>query len=143
MVNLSRWYSWALVALVIVLCPVSVSAQAVALTHEGSPGVWFPLADAREALGARVERDSLRARLTLCDESLSIADSQADNLRSLVEASATEIERAGASVDAAIARAIAAESERDAWYRSPFLWTAIGLVVGAGVVLAAVFGAGT
>jgi hypothetical protein len=107
-----------------------------------APGVWFPLADAQEALAARVERDSLRTRLSLCDESLSIADSQADNLRALVEASATEIERAAASVNEAMARAVSAESERDAWYRSPFLWVAIGLVVGAGAMLAAMLGSG-
>jgi hypothetical protein len=140
--NLSR-NALALVCAIVILWPVHVRAQEVTpLTLNGVDGVWFPDSEARVALAARVEAQSLARRLHLTEETLALADEEAASLRRIIAANGAQMEATSADIEEAIARAVAAEQERDAWYRNPWLWGVIGLVVGAGVVLAAVFGAG-
>lgn len=126
----------ALVCSIVVLGASQVRAQdatgeVIPLTYQGVEGVWFPLAEARAALAIRVERDSLITRLSLTEESLTLAEEEIASLNASI---ATAAQALG---EEATARQ-AAEAERDAWYRSPWLWLGVGLVVGVvGVVVAA------
>lgn len=124
------------ICLVIWLWASLAWGQAVPMDYGGAPGVWLPLPEAREAVTCLVDRESLRRRVSLLTESLSIADAQAETLR-------LAIEQAEARTAAALTQVGEVQAERDAWYRSPFLWASLGLILGAGVAIAAMLGAGT
>lgn len=71
------------------------------------------------------ERDELHARaLALADRDAELAGEQAAV--------------ASAALEAALRRARDAEAERDAWWRSPILWLAVGVVLTVALEIAAV-----
>lgn len=111
------------------------------MDHQGQPGVWLPLDLAREALAAYQDRERFR----LLDAQLRLAVAEADQLRLALTSSRLaegamrrSVVDALASQEAAERGRQAAEDALSAWYRSPFLWAAVGLVVGGGGILAAV-----
>lgn len=72
------------------------------------------------------ERDALHARaLALADRDAELAGEQAAV--------------ASAALETALRRARDAEAERDAWWRSPILWLAVGVVLTIALEIAAVF----
>ncbi len=133
-----------LAVLTVILLGLAAPAQAqdpVAMDHQGQPGVWLPLDLAREALAAYQDRERFR----LLDAQLRLAVAEADQLRLALTSSRLAERAMRRSVDASLASQEAAERGRQAaeddlavWYRSPFLWAAVGLLVGGGGVLAAV-----
>lgn len=113
---------------------------------EGAPGMWVPLEDFRLAVQDREALPRYVESMRLLTESLSLAHAELDSRIAAQAATDLEVGELRQSVQVLIgqvrsasARAAAAEAERDAWYRSPFLWVAIGLVVGVvGVCLVAI-----
>jgi hypothetical protein len=116
-------------AFLLLLCmPTSAFAQErpVPMRVNGEPGLWFPLEQAREVIAGEAERQSLLRRVSLLDETLTLAHQEIDALR-----------LANASTDAArqmlgeqLAEAQRRAQDATAWYRDPVLWGGLGLAVG-------------
>jgi ElaB/YqjD/DUF883 family membrane-anchored ribosome-binding protein len=124
------------------------SPQAVPLRRAGVEGVWLPLPEARLALEARLEVPRLTARVQLLQESLALATEELELVRraaalgtdreAALEAALAAATQAGQAAEAA--RRVV-EADRDAWWRHPGLWAAVGAVLGGlvvGLVAAAV-----
>lgn len=102
---------------------------------EGIAGLWFPSPIARlmlcEVRELRIRRREVALdvrELRLWEQRVAFTERQRDLA---VEARDT----LEGVVEAAERRAREAESEAEAWYRSPILWVVVGIVVGAGVVI--------
>lgn len=136
----------ALLVLGLVLSTSTAQAQAVAITHEGAPGVWLPVADFRLALDARNERDTLRPQLHLTTEALTLCESETVTLRTAITeggAARALLQQAVEAARAELAEAAEriASAEGSGWWPGAISGALVGLLVGAGVVLGAVFGA--
>ncbi len=109
-------------------------------------GVWFRLDKAEELRKAYDEIPELRLQINTYDQLIKIRDVQLAGYR---EASAArksvsaDLQAANTvlSRDAARARKERDEAiaSRDAWYRSPFLWTGVGVVLTVATGATAVF----
>jgi len=117
---------------IVVLCAAamfSLTARAqppVALEHDGQPGVWFPLPEARLVLQHEMERVDLLERVRLTSEALDLAGAEIRILRSSV--AVTDALRES------LARAREQAREARAWYRDPLLWGGVGFVAGTVLV---------
>lgn len=100
----------------------------------GVTGIWFRADVARAMLADLEELPLLRTRVQLLEGRLEIRDDQITRLRSVIELSVAAEERAVSALEQAVSARRAAEDALDAWYRSPALWTAVGIVVAAGLV---------
>lgn len=103
----------------------------------GAPGMWVPLEDFRLAVSDREALPRYVEQVRLLTESLSLAHTEIDSRIAAQAATDAEVEALGQSIQSLITqvtvantRATAAETERDAWYRSPWLWGGLGLIVG-------------
>lgn len=110
-------------------CAPSIEAnRRAALSHDGDQGFWFHGDVARCLL----QRYSLVApfaqRVELLEARLQL-QSERDALQERrVALAVQEAETATGTLEAAVRRAREAEEARDAWYRSPALWFAVGVV---------------
>lgn len=112
---------------------------AVPLVHEGRPGVWFTLDEARR-LNALDVSSALHAReVRLLETQLSIAvEREIPALRRALDLSERIAGTWRGVVQTANERATEAEERLDAWWREPGLWFALGVIttgVIAGVVV--------
>lgn len=108
------------------------------LEVEGQPGIWFH-ADVARCMAGRLALLPRYARHTrLLTQRLILSDER-DGLRAReVALAAAEADTAGNALVAAERRAREAEEARDAWWRHPALWVAIGVVLTVAVEVAAV-----
>jgi len=108
------------------------------MDRNGIHGMWFSMPTSRLMLcEVRTLRLESRDR-SLVDQELALWGQRVDNLHEqigLMTQARTALETA---IAAAERRARDAEAERDAWYRSPFLWFALGGVAAAALVALAV-----
>jgi len=100
----------------------------------GVTGIWFRADVAREMLADLTELPLVRTRVQLLEGRLEIRDDQISSLRSVVELSQAAEERAVNALDEAVQARRAAEDARDAWYRSPILWTSVGMIIAGALV---------
>lgn len=99
------------------------------LDHAGATGVWFHADLARCMLGRLELLPAYARHVRLLEERIQLADER-DTLRTREVALATaEADAARTALEAAVRRAREAEADRDAWYRHPGLWAAVGAVV--------------
>lgn len=119
-------------ALIVLMLPSMAAAQvAVPLEHDGRPGVWFELDEARR-LNALDSTLAMRAReLHLLERQLELAvEFEIPALRRAVQATQEIGETWAGVVETATTRAREAEERADAWHTRPLLWVLIGLAVG-------------
>jgi hypothetical protein len=100
----------------------------------GVTGIWFRADVAREMLADLSELPLVRTRVQLLEGRLEIRDDQITSLRSVIELSQAAEERAVNALDEAVQARRAAEDARDAWYRSPVLWTSVGMIIAGALV---------
>lgn len=106
---------------------------AVALEHDGRPGVWFELAEAQRLNALDVSSGAQAARFRLIEQQLTLAvEVEIPALRRALELETQAAARWEASAGHQESRARAAEKRADAIWRSPALWLLFGLIVGAG-----------
>jgi len=137
-------------SLVLLLCAATAQAQppdngfsqlpltrAVPLEHGGTPGLWFPediaranQADIEELHRLRVVSERQTAKIEMNRERIA-------NMLEILELVRAEREFAVDALEEAVRGRRAAEEAKDAWYRSPELWSAVGAVVGVALVLVA------
>jgi len=109
------------------------------VTHEGEAGVWFRLDVARCLLGDVTELRLVRERVGLLDARLEIREEQITLTREALDLGRRAEERATGALEAAVRGRREAEEERDAWWRSPILWFAVGAVVTVALEVVAVY----
>jgi hypothetical protein len=101
------------------------------LTVEGQAGIWFPMGKARAMLkdletaaGLRTERDLLDRRLSVEKERVVLLGQSLKSTEQIV----TLWKEAAESQSKLLV-------DKQPWWRSPVLWTAVGFVVGAGATI--------
>lgn len=109
---------------------------------DGREGVWFSLEAARDALGALATEDAYLEQLALLNRRLALRATEANELRLALGAMTRARDEIRAVVRAAEARRVAAERDRDAWWRSPALWLGVGAGLGAALVVLLAFAIG-
>ena len=118
-----------------------LSNEAIPLDHNGIEGVWFPAPTAKRVLADVQELRLLRERLALIDTQLALKEERIEIL-ALKLAGADEIADNQEQIAEIRGQRLAEiEQESKSWYRSPFLWLGVGVVVGvvgAGVLVGAV-----
>lgn len=107
-------------------------------TLNGVRGVWFRLDEADGIRRLRLEVPELRLQVQTLEQ---MAEVQAERVTALREATRLRAEataQATTQLEASLSREAQLRSEVNAWYRSPALWFAVGVVVtaAAGVALA-------
>lgn len=109
------------------------------LAHGGIPGLWFHGDLARCMLGRLELLPAYARHVRLLEERAALAE-QRDALRAReVELAEQEAAAAVSALEAAVRRAREAEAERDAWWRHPALWAAVGAVVVVALEVVAVY----
>jgi hypothetical protein len=115
-------------------CAPEVELRRAELVHEGQPGLWFQadvarclLRDVSELGELRLIRIDLGLRLERTDEYVEL-------LREQLDLAEQATERAQGSLQAAVRGRREAEDALHAWYRSPWLWTAVGAILAGGLV---------
>ena len=116
----------------------SPSSTCVVLDRQGVAGVWFVLATADALRTSHQLIPELRLQLEKYNEIDTQRTAEVIGLREAIAAQRDAIEKlkAEAALSAKAMRAarddaMAARSELDRWYRSPFLWLAVGALAGA------------
>ena len=105
---------------------------------DGQQGIWFHEEVARCLLKAVIERDGLRETLRLTEKKVHLLEERLkirDEIRSLLE---NKIELYGEFADELREAYQDAVEERDAWYRQPVLWFAVGIVSAVSVFVSVV-----
>ena len=106
-------------AVAVLAAPAAAQGPARALELEGEPGVWLPADYARRALEATTLRPGLERRITLLEERLTLEQERVELFRGALEVS----EDARRSLVRTVRHQQRAR-------RNPFLWLAVGVVVG-------------
>ena len=122
------------------LCAPEITANRRAvLEHDGDAGIWFHVDVARCILGELAAAPEYRARVSLLEQRLELSvERDALQLRRVATAE-EEAAAASGALESAERRAREAEESRDAWYRHPALWAAIGAVLVAIVGVGAIW----
>jgi len=117
-------------------CPEASGLHAQEL--DGARGMWFPRPTAECMLGRLTQLGELVPYVRLLEERLTLDDERNALQARRVALAAEEAHVAEAALEAALRRAREAEEALDAWYRSPLLWFAVGVVVTIVLEVAAV-----
>jgi hypothetical protein len=110
----------------------------VQLEHDGQPGMWFAMPVTRCILRYVLKLESLQPRVGLLEQRLSIRDAQVELVREALTLSIDAEGRAIEALEAAERGRRRVEERLDAWWRSPYLWVGVGLVVGVATVVLSV-----
>lgn len=114
-------------------CAPSVTSRRAVLEHDGEPGIWFQLDVARCMLGRLSALPLYAQRVTLLQGRLTLDDERSALVDREVSLAEEGEQQAVDALDAAIRARQRAEDARDAWYRSPALWFALGVVAAVAV----------
>jgi len=96
-------------------------------------GLWFSEAKANELRRAWLLVPELQAQLAKHAEIDAIYDRELGTQRAIVESQRLELDKVSQALVVSESRADRFAHERDSWYRSPILWTAVGVALGLGV----------
>lgn len=107
--------------------------------HNGSPGIWFHIEVARCMLTRLTETALYMRRISMLEERLQLSDERLELQQRVTSLAEQEAEQVSGALDAAIGRAREAEESRDAWYRHPALWAAVGVVLTVAVEAVAIW----
>lgn len=116
------------------------AAAQVSLDHEGLPGVWLPLDEARAQYAELQRLDALEELTVLQEQQLQLRLEQIEHLRELAQIAETAEVQAFTVIEDAERRILEAEERADAWYRSPTLWFTLGAVVAIALGALAIYG---
>ncbi|MGL4442049.1 MAG: hypothetical protein ACRCU1_00395 [Alsobacter sp.] len=122
------------VLIALVLCAAPAAAQEAdprPLTIDGVAGVWVPLEYAQRLERYRLEALLLGQQLTLAHEQLRLRGASAAALRAQVAEDAAAI----AIRDGRILELDARVADLGVWWREPWFWAGVGLLVGVIVPL--------
>lgn len=99
------------------------------LRHGAQTGIWFQ-GDVARCMASRLALLPAYARyVALLEQRLMLSDER-DGLRSrALELAAQEADAAEGALEAALERARQAEEQRNAWFRHPGLWAAVGVAL--------------
>lgn len=104
------------------------TAPPVVITHEGTPGLWFPEEAARRMLEAWRERILYLDRISNLEDQLANRENRVALLRESLELSDHSISLLRQS-NARLARVA-----RPRWWTNPALWLVVGLLAGGTLV---------
>lgn len=114
--------------------PADLSPDVTDLSYQGAPGVWFPEPVARCVL-ADVKLLPLKLRdVSDLTSKVHLLTLDLASLRVALDFSKQE----AVSLRGALDLQVEEVQDAHAWYRSPYLWFGVGLVLGAGGVTALV-----
>ncbi len=128
----------AYLAMLLLWAPTAEAQDAQAMQHPDTSveGMWLELEYARSLLEL-ASTDGERVReVALLEQGLRLKTMEISFLRDAHELAS----QSRLALESVVSRAVEgrrrAENRLDAWWRQPWLWAAVGLVLGAGVVLA-------
>lgn len=116
--------------------------EPMAHPDDGREGVWFSAEAARDAYGALATEDAYLEQLALLNRRLALRATEANELRLALGAMTRARDEIRAVVRTAEARRVAAERDRDRWWRAPALWLGVGAGLGAGLCVLLAFAIG-
>lgn len=116
------------------VCAPEVRFRRAVLEHEGEQGVWFQMDVARCMLGRLVQLPLYSGRVRLLEQRLELSSDRVEILTEAIEVGESIEERYEIALSAALERARDAERSRNAWYRSPGLWAAVGAILAGALV---------
>ena len=126
------------------LATAPLDADCVVMAHGETRGVWFRLDKADELRKLSLEAPELRLQVAKQDDALRLRDEQVGLFRESIAIQRTVAEQLKVEAETLVrtarranADATEARAERDAWYRSPYLWFAAGAIV-SGVACVAI-----
>lgn len=106
---------------------------------DGRPGYWLDDAAYNDALAALSLEAGYLEQLALLNRRLALRATEANELRLALGAMTRARDEIRAVVRTAEARRVAAERDRDRWYRQPFVLLGTGVVLGAGFAILMAF----
>ena len=109
---------------------------------DGRPGYWLNDAAYTDALAALTLEAGYLEQLALLNRRLALRTTEANELRLALGAMTRARDEIRAVVRTAEARRVAAERDRDRWYRQPFVLLGTGVVLGAGFAILMAFAIG-
>ena len=109
--------------------PEVQTSRRAELTHEGVDGFWFQGDVTRCLLRRYSTLLGFARRVELLEDRLALQGDRDVLTARQVALAVQEAEAATGALEAAVRRAREAEEARDAWYRAPLLWFAVGGVV--------------
>lgn len=126
-----------LVVLMITLPQVALceTPPTIELEHEGHPGYWFAEETATKMLKDLKELKLIREKLELIDTKLKLKDQQLELLREDVRITENISDQWQIAFKEQAKLTQMCEEEKNAWYKHPALWGAVGFVVGAGLTV--------
>lgn len=100
-------------------------------TLDGVPGVWLPMANARKLLEDVAQLPKIREQLNLLQQRLDIEKERS----TMLERNVQTVERIALVWKSTAESQAETIAKKDAWWKSPYLWLAIGVVVGTSATI--------
>lgn len=128
--------SWATsLLLILALAAPAWGQESQLLEHQGQKGMWFPMAKARQLLTDVSELSKVKAALELIEKRLELEKTRSGLLTQNVKT----VEEIAANWKSTAESQAKLLSDKQPWWRHPYLWTAVGLVVGVGTTVGIVY----
>ena len=135
-------FSWLLVLIHLNWPPMAISqtkaeqeaeikSESRDMVVEGRRGIWFPMVSARQLLTAHMVCEKMQQGCDLTEQQFILAKERADLLQKNAEANAAIAvtwQQTARDQQEVLAR-------RDVWYKSPYIWLAVGFIVGTGATI--------
>jgi hypothetical protein len=109
----------------------------VVMARDGARGVWFELKVANDLRKYKLEVPELRLQIAKLEGVVALEKTRAEMFKEAADLRAQALKLQEAQVDRSLAAGAKAQEETGAWYRSPILWFAAGILVTGAVVVAA------
>ena len=106
-------------------------AKSQVLDNKGVAGMWFPMESAKKVLADLKKVGEIASALELTEKRLDLEKQRVNLLErnvKTVELIATNWKTAAEGLSTQV-------REKDPWWKSPYLWITVGIIVGAGTTL--------
>jgi hypothetical protein len=97
----------------------------------GQKGMWFPMAKAKQLLSDVSELPKIKDQLALIEKRLELEKSRSE----LLDRNVKTVEQIAVNWKTTAEGQAKLLANKDPWWRHPYLWTAVGLVVGVGTTV--------
>jgi len=122
-------------------CAPEVTAdRSFVLAHDGQAGVWFHMEVARCMLGRLAALPLYAQRVSLLEGRLQLDDERTALVVREVSLAEEGEQRAVNALSASERGRRHAEDAKDAWYRAPALWFALGVIAAVAIGFVVVYG---